>query len=75
MLFAMSREKQALLEAFDRLSAEEKHTFLEELLHRSLPFDSGPLADEKIGAASDRLWHWFEQRERAWNGRQLNGLF
>ena len=61
----MSRETQALLEAFDRLSAEEKRAFIEEALRRLLPFDSGPLADEEIGAASDALWQslyheWFE---------------
>ncbi len=28
----------------------------EEVLCRSLPFDSGPLADEEIGGASDALW-------------------
>jgi hypothetical protein len=42
----MSRETQALLEAFDDLPAEEKRAFTEEVLRRSLPFDSGPLADE-----------------------------
>ncbi len=53
---SMSRDTQALLEAFDRLPAEEKRTFTEEVLRRSLPFDSGSLADEEIGAASDALW-------------------
>jgi hypothetical protein len=61
----MSRELQALLEAFDHLPAEEKRAFTEEVLRRSLPFDSGPLADEEIGNASDALWQsldreWFE---------------
>jgi len=55
MLPSMSRDTQALLEAFDRLSAEEKRAFIEEALRRLLPFDSGPLADEEIGAASDAL--------------------
>lgn len=48
----MSRELQALLEAFDHLPAEEKHAFAEEVLRRSLPFDSGTLSDEEIGSAS-----------------------
>jgi hypothetical protein len=61
----MSRDTQALLDAFDRLSAEEKRAFIEEALRRLLPFDSGPLADEEIGAPSDALWQslyreWFE---------------
>jgi hypothetical protein len=63
----MSRDIQALLEAFDRLSAEEKRAFTEAVLRRSLPFDSGPLADEEIGATSDALWQslyheWFESK-------------
>ena len=52
----MSRDTQALLEAFDHLPAEEKCAFTEEVLRRSLSFDSGPLADEDIGAGSDALW-------------------
>lgn len=61
----MSRETQALLEAFDHLPAEEKRAFIEEVLSRFLPFDSGPLADEEIGATSADLWQslyheWFE---------------
>ena len=52
----MSRDTQALLEAFDHLPAEEKRAFTEEVLRRSLPFDSGPLADDEIGAAADALF-------------------
>jgi hypothetical protein len=48
----MSRDTQALLEAFEHLPAEKKRAFTEELLRRMLPFDSGPLEDEEIGAAS-----------------------
>jgi len=63
----MSRETQALLEAFEHLPAEEKRAFTEEVLRRSLPFDSGSLADEEIGAASGALWQsldpeWFESK-------------
>lgn len=57
----MSRETQALLEAFDHLPAEEKRAFTEEVLRRSLPFDSGPLSDEEISAASDALWQSLEE--------------
>jgi hypothetical protein len=41
----MKRETTALLEAFEALPAEEKHALAEEILRRSLPFDSGPLQD------------------------------
>jgi hypothetical protein len=52
----MSRETAALLEAFEHLPAEEKRTFTEEVLRRALPFDSGPLEDAEIGAASAGLF-------------------
>jgi hypothetical protein len=59
----MSRETKALLEAFEHLPAEEKRAFTDEVLRRSLPFDSGPLADEEIGAASVALWESLEDEE------------
>ncbi len=61
--FSMSRDTQALLEAFEHLPAEEKRAFTEEVLRRSLPFDSGPLADEAIGAASDSLWQSLDEED------------
>lgn len=57
----MSSETQALLEAFEHLSAEEKRAFTEEVLRRSLPFDSGALADEEVSAASDALWQALDE--------------
>jgi hypothetical protein len=54
----MSRETQLLLEAFEHLPASEKRAFTEEVQRRSLPFDSGPLADEEIGAASAALFEF-----------------
>ena len=60
----MSREAQTLLEAFEHLPAEEKRTFAEEVLRRSLPFDSGSLADdEDIGAASAALFRSLDEDE------------
>ena len=59
----MSRQTQALLDAFDQLPAEEKRVFTEEVLRRSLPFDSGTLADEEIGAASDALWQSLDEED------------
>ena len=50
----MSRDTEALLDAFEHLPVEEKRAFTQEVLRRSLPFDSGPLEDEEIGAALRR---------------------
>jgi len=61
--WGMSRETQALLEAFEHLPAEEKRVLTEELLRRSLPFDSGPLEDEEIGAASKALFESLEEED------------
>lgn len=44
-----------LLEVFETLPVEEKQAFAHEVLRRSLPFDSGPLADDEIAASSARL--------------------
>jgi len=63
MIGGMSRDTQALLEAFEHLPAEEKRAFTEELLRRSLPFDSGPLEDEEIGAASAALFRSLEEKD------------
>ncbi|OFW33139.1 MAG: hypothetical protein A3J28_14055 [Acidobacteria bacterium RIFCSPLOWO2_12_FULL_60_22] len=52
----MTRETTTLLQAFESLPAEEKRAFAQEVLRRSLPFDSGPLADEEIDAASAALF-------------------
>jgi hypothetical protein len=59
----MSHETQALLEAFEHLSEGEKRAFTEEVLRRSLPFDSGPLADEELGAASAALFEALEEED------------
>ena len=52
----MKREATALLEAFENLPAEEKRAVAEEILRRALPFDSGPLEDAEIEAASASLF-------------------
>jgi hypothetical protein len=54
----MSRDTEALLDAFEHLPVEEKRAFAGEVLRRSLPFDSGPLEDEEIGAASAALFDY-----------------
>ena len=59
----MSGDTLALLEAFEHLPAEEKRVFTEEVLRRLLPFDSGPLEDEEIGAASSALFRSLEEQD------------
>ena len=59
----MSRDTEAVLEAFEHLPAEEKRAFTDEVLRRSLPFDSGPLADEEIDAASTALWESLDEED------------
>ena len=59
----MSHETKALLEAFEHLPAKERRAFTEEVLRRSLPFDSGPLADEEIGAASAALLQSLDEED------------
>jgi hypothetical protein len=55
--------KSALLDAFEALPVIEKRAFTEEVLRRSLPFDSGPLGDDEIGAASDALFDVLDQED------------
>jgi hypothetical protein len=50
-----------LLEAFEHLPAEEKSVLADEILRRLLPFDSGPLADEEIGAAAAALFQSLDE--------------
>jgi hypothetical protein len=52
----MSRDSEALLDTFEHLPVEEKRAFTQEVLRRFLPFDSGPLEDDEIGAASAALF-------------------
>jgi hypothetical protein len=59
----MTRNCETLLEAFEHLPTEEKRVFAEEVLRRSLPFDSGPLADEEIGGASAALFRSLEEED------------
>ncbi len=59
----MTRETEALLEAFEHLPVKEKRAFAEEVLRRSLPLDSGPLADEEIDAASAALFQSLEEED------------
>ena len=57
----MSRETRGLLEAFEHLPEGDKRAFAEEILRRSLPFDSGPLEDDEINAASAALFESLDE--------------
>lgn len=52
----MSDESHALLEAFEQLPVDEKRSLAAEILRRSLPIDSRPLADEEVGFAAESLF-------------------
>jgi hypothetical protein len=71
----MTRETTALLDAFEHLPAEERRSFTEEVLRRSLPLDSGPLEDAEIGAASAVLFQSIPVQISCWsNLRTLRTL-
>lgn len=59
----MTHQTAALLDAFASLRVEEKRAFADEILRRSLPFDSGPLADEEIEAASAALFESLDEED------------
>jgi hypothetical protein len=59
----MSRQTLSLLEAFEELPPEEKRVFTEEVLRRSLPYDSGPLDDDEIGSASSALFEMLDEED------------
>lgn len=65
----MTRQTTALLAAFEALPAGEKRTFADEILRRSLPFDSGPLENEEIGAASAALFESLDEEDADTGGR------
>jgi hypothetical protein len=59
----MTRETTALLDAFEHLPIGEKRAFTEEVLRRSLPFDSGPPEDEEIGTVSSALFQSLDEQD------------
>ena len=63
--WSMSNRTAQLIEAFEALPDEEKRTFAYEVLRRSLPFESGPLADAEIARASDALFAALDNEEDA----------
>ena len=52
----MTQETKILLDAFESLPPEEKRAFADEVLRRSLPFDSGAITDDEIDNASSQLF-------------------
>ncbi|HEY6971533.1 MAG TPA: hypothetical protein VJA94_20150 [Candidatus Angelobacter sp.] len=65
----MTRETKTLLDAFDALPAEEQQALAHEILRRSLPFDSGPLGDDEIAAASSRLIEFLDTDDASTKSR------
>jgi hypothetical protein len=65
----MTPRTKALLEAFETLPAPERREFADEILRRSLPFDSGPLSDEEIGAASSELFELLDKDDATTGSR------
>ncbi len=61
----MSKRAVELLEAFEALQPDDKQAFAVEVLRRTreLPFDSGPLPDEEVGAAGRSLFAFLDQQE------------
>ena len=52
----MTQQTTALLNAFESLPISEKQAFADEILRRSLLFDSGSIDDHEIGSASAALF-------------------
>lgn len=65
----MSRKTKSLLAAFETLPASERLAFADEVLCRSWPFDSGPLSDEEIGAASAELFDLLDKDDASTGAR------
>ena len=65
----MSPDTHALLDAFEALPVDAKRAFTHEVLRRALPFDSGPLTDDEIGAASDALFEVLDQEDASTGAR------
>jgi len=59
----MTGKTRALLDEFEHLPPEEKRAFTAEVLRRSLPFDSGPISDEEVGAASSALFESLDRED------------
>lgn len=65
----MRQATKTLLDAFETLPVDEKRAFADEILRRSLPFDSGPLNDDEIGAASSELFQSLDNDDASTSSR------
>lgn len=65
----MTQATKTLLDAFETLPVDEKRAFADEILRRSLPFDSGPLSDDEIGAASSELFQSLDNDDASTGSR------
>lgn len=65
----MTRETKALLDAFETLPETERRVFADEIIRRLLPFDSGPISDEEIGAASSELFKLLDVEDASADSR------
>ncbi len=59
----MSAVAEKVIAAFELLPAEEKQAVAKEILRRLPPFDSGPLDDQEVALAGDRLAAMLEREE------------
>ena len=59
----MSAETAQLLAAFETLSAQEQQVFVKEIFRRLPPYDAGPLEDDEVAQAGDKLAALLEQEE------------
>lgn len=59
----MSTASAQLIAAYESLPAQEQQVVVQELLRRLPVFDSGPLDDEQVALAGDRLAATFEEEE------------
>ena len=59
----MSRDAQALLEAFDHLPLAERDEVVQELLRRVGSSDRDALRDEELVSAADAVFTSYDQEE------------
>jgi hypothetical protein len=61
--FDMSAAVQALIDAYDRLTSEERRQAVCEILRRETPADYPPLDDETIDRIADESFLEYDARE------------
>lgn len=61
----MSIAAAHLLEAFDRLPAEEQREFSAAIVHRAAQLDYGDVSDEELTASASRMFAMLDEEEDA----------